>query len=196
MTSVPHSAPSRLTHTIATLYGHDDDTLLAWQRFCVQAAEALRAEHDSARLSTALQLAQDGAVTLADDGSATVDSGTQRYAIATDGACPCADAQQRGALCTHVLAVAIHRQAQRLLAPSAEAAPAAPQLTATRPAKAHPSTAWDVHEAPASACLKFRVGSLELLYTLRGIDDTELQRRMAATLPTLGFQALVAVFLR
>ena len=47
------------------------------------------------------------------------------------------------------------------------------------------SQAWDVHEAPASACFKFRVGNLELLYTLRGVDDTELQQRMTATLPTL-----------
>jgi len=42
-----------------------------------------------------------------------------------------------------------------------------------------------VHEAPASACFKFRVGTMELLYTLRGVDDAELQHRMTATLPTL-----------
>ena len=47
------------------------------------------------------------------------------------------------------------------------------------------SHAWDVHEAPASACFKFRVGNMELMYTLRGIDDDELQRRITATLPTL-----------
>jgi hypothetical protein len=47
------------------------------------------------------------------------------------------------------------------------------------------SNAWDVHEAPASACFKFRVGTMELMYTLRGIDDAELQRRITATLPTL-----------
>jgi len=58
-----------------------------------------------------------------------------------------------------------------LAAPSAPSAPV--------------SHAWDVHEAPASACFKFRVGTMELLYTLRGIDDAELQRRITATLPTL-----------
>jgi hypothetical protein len=42
-----------------------------------------------------------------------------------------------------------------------------------------------VHEAPASACFKFRVGTMELMYTLRGVDDVELQRRITATLPTL-----------
>jgi len=31
-----------LSHLTAALYGRDDDTLLAWQRFCAQAADALR----------------------------------------------------------------------------------------------------------------------------------------------------------
>src|SRR5262249_54847034 len=47
------------------------------------------------------------------------------------------------------------------------------------------SSAWHVHEAPASACFRCRVGAMELLYTLRGVDDAELQRRMTATLPTV-----------
>jgi hypothetical protein len=189
MTSLPHSAPARLTHTIATLFGHDDDTLLAWQRFCVQATDALRAAHDSTRLTTALALAQEGAVELEDDGLAVVTSGTTRYHVHADGTCDCPDAAHRGALCKHALAVLIHARAQALLAPSNAPESAAPQPAALpaprRPATARPSAAWDVHEAPASACLKFRVGTMELLYTLRGIDDAELQRRMAATLPSL-----------
>ena len=189
MTSLPHAAPSRMAQNIATLYGHDDDTLLAWQRFCVQAAEALRAAHDSARLSKALALAQDGHVTLHDDDSATVESHGTAYPVHPDGTCDCPDAEHRGALCKHVLAVLIHTRAQALLAPSPapEQAPAqaAEAPAATRPATARPSAAWDVHEAPASACLKFRVGTMELLYTLRGVDDAELQRRMTATLPAL-----------
>jgi hypothetical protein len=67
-----------MAQNIAALYGHDDDTLLAWQRFCVQATDALRAEHDSARLTKALTLAQDGAVEL-HDGFALVASGTAYY---------------------------------------------------------------------------------------------------------------------
>jgi hypothetical protein len=42
-----------------------------------------------------------------------------------------------------------------------------------------------VHEAPASACFRFRVGNLELMYTLRGIGDAELQARIKDTLPML-----------
>ncbi len=192
MSSLPHAVPTRLVHNIAALYGHDDDTLLAWQRFCVQAAEALRAEHDSARLTKALALAQDGAVALADDGGATVDSGTQRYAIAADGTCACADAQQRGALCKHVLAVAIHRQAQRLLAPEAAAPQPAEAPAAKRPAKARASAAWDVHEAPVSSCFKIRIGALEWTHTMRASADDELHRRVHAFLPA--FRDILAAF--
>jgi len=74
MTSLPHPVPSRTAHAIAALYGHDDDTLVAWQRACAQAAEALRGLHDEDRLRKALTLAQDGHVTLDDDGSASVES--------------------------------------------------------------------------------------------------------------------------
>jgi hypothetical protein len=49
--------PSRTAHAIAALYGHEDDTLLAWQRFCAQAAEVLRPQHDPERLTKALALA-------------------------------------------------------------------------------------------------------------------------------------------
>src|SRR4030095_14187055 len=55
--------------------------------------------------------------------------------------------------------------------------PAVPSAPASR--------TWQVTEAPASACFKFRVANMELMYTLRGIDDAELQRRITATLPTL-----------
>ena len=37
MSSLPHPVPSRMSHNIAVLFGHEDDTLIAWQRACVQA---------------------------------------------------------------------------------------------------------------------------------------------------------------
>jgi translation initiation factor IF-2 len=104
-------------------------------------------------------------------------------------------APHRTELCKHALAVELHRRALALLqgpaaepAPAPRPAPAAPSacLPAAPSAPSAPvSHAWDVHEAPASACFKFRVGTMELLYTLRGVDDAELQRRITATLPTL-----------
>jgi hypothetical protein len=178
-----------MTQNLAVLFGHADDTLVAWQRACVQAAEALRPQPDPERLAKALALAQDGHVVLEDDGSATVPgSGPQPYTLRA-GLCNCPDAQKRGLPCKHALAVQIHQQAVALLLPSTStppqqaAPPQAPQPK--RQARARSSAVWDVHEAPASACFKFRVGNMELMYTLRGIDDTELQRRITATLPTL-----------
>jgi len=123
----------------------------------------------------ALELVRADAVTLHADGSASVQSGKQTYTLAPD--CPCADAKHRTELCKHTLAVELHRRALALLDGTAPAPAALPSAPA--------SHAWDVHEAPASACFKFRVGTMELLYTLRGVDDAELQRRITATLPTL-----------
>ena len=65
MTSLPHPVPSRMAQNVAALYGHEDDTLVAWQRFCAQAAETLRPQHDPERLAKALALAQGGHVEVA-----------------------------------------------------------------------------------------------------------------------------------
>src|SRR5262245_49255841 len=160
--SVPHPVPSRLAQNVAALYGHEDDTLIAGQRFCAQAAEALRAQHDPERLSKALALVQGGHVALADDGYALVTSGTKRYQVQADGTCDCPDAQHRGVPCKHVLAVLIHARAQELVAPSpspAKAAAAAEPPAAPKPTrqpKPRHSAAWDVHEAPVSSCFKIR----------------------------------------
>ena len=183
-----------MAHDIAALYGKEDDTLLAWQRACAQAADTLRGTHDEDRLRKALQLAQDGHVTLEDDGFATVESRGKHYEMQADGACDRPDAQHRGTTCKHVLAVQIHSLASASLRPdgdhrhahSAEPTPTtdAPRGQGWQP-RPKTSARWDVHEAHASACFKFRVGGVELLYTLRGVDDAELVRRITATLPTL-----------
>jgi hypothetical protein len=199
MSSVPHPVPTRIAHNIAALFGHEDDTLVAWQRFCAQAAEALHAPHAGERLAKALALAQDGQVVLEDDGVATVTSGANHYTVQADGTCDCPDYATRGAPCKHVLAVLIHVKAQALLAPSASAAaqlPAAatpPPLapaSPTRQATPRSSAAWDVHEAPVSSCFKIRVGALEWTHTMRARDDAELQTRLQTFLPT--FRAITA----
>src|SRR5712691_4649563 len=115
MTSVPHPLPSRMTQNVAALFGHADDTLVAWQQACVQAAEALRPQPDPERLAKALALAQDGNVVLEDDGSATVQgSGPAPYTVRGE-LCDCPDAQKRGRPCKHALAVQIHQQAMAQL---------------------------------------------------------------------------------
>jgi hypothetical protein len=177
-----------------------------WQQAVTQVGEQLRAklrvEVLPERMRKALEFVHANAVTLQADGTASVQSGKQTYTLAPD--CPCADAKHRAELCKHALAVELHRRALAVLpGPAAEPAPAPspapeapspsqPAAAAALPLAALPtapsaaaSNAWDVHEAPASACFKFRVGTMELMYTLRGIDDAELQRRITATLPTL-----------
>jgi hypothetical protein len=200
----PPTPREHLTELIAELYGDQPTpTSLStagehWQQVVAQVEEQLRAKLRVAvlpeRLRKALELVGANAVTLQADGTASVQSGKQTYTLAPD--CPCADAKHRAELCKHALAVELHRRALALfhgtaaeLTPAAEPVPtpAAAPAAATPPAASSvpASRAWQVTEAPASACFKFRVGNMELLYTLRGIDDAELQRRMTATLPTL-----------
>jgi hypothetical protein len=189
MSTVPHAVPSRITHNVAALFGHSDDTLIAWQQACVHAANALQPPPDPERLAKALALAQNGAVALDDDGAALVTSGGMRYHLDADGTCHCPDVQHRGAPCKHQLAMHIHQQAAALLAPSASGA-AQPAAPAKRQARTRRSAAWDVHEAPVSSCFKIRVGALEWTHTIRGSEDAELQTRLQAFLPT--FRAIAA----
>ena len=125
MSSLPHPVPSRMAQNVAALFGHDDDTLIAWQRFCAQAAEALRPQHDPERLAKALALAQGGHVEVEDDGFAVVTSDTKLYHVQADGSCDCLDYQNRRTPYKHVVAVLIHARAHELVAPSPAKAPAA-----------------------------------------------------------------------
>jgi len=184
--------PSRLSVLTAELYGREDDTLIAWQRTCTQISGMLEAHHAGERLSKTLALAQAGAVTL-EEGCALVKSASAdvHYEVRPDGSCNCPDAKKHGVPYKHALAVIIHSRAIELLEPvSVAAAPAAPPTPATtalprrgrpalRSAPAVPtSAAWQVHEAPTSACFKWRIGQNELLYTFRGIDDAEVLERL------------------
>ena len=188
MSTLAHALPSRMTHNVAALFGHSDDTLVAWQQACAHAAEVLRPQPDPERLAKALALAQDGAVRIEDDGDALVTSGDARYLVRANGTCLCPDAQHRGAPCKHVLAVQIHQQATASLAPNASAAtpraatpPALPDPT--RQDRLPSADRWAVTEAPASCCLRLRVGELEILYTMRDISDAELTSRVQHLVP-------------
>jgi hypothetical protein len=189
-----------MAQNVAALYGHEDETLVAWQRFCAQATEALRPQPDPERLTKALALAQGGHVEVEDDGFAVVTSGTKLYHIQADGTCDCPDSQHRGTPCKHVLAVLIHARAQELVAPSPSPAPPAAGASTpaqaptptkpTRQGKPRHSAAWDVHEAPVSSCFKIRVGAFEWTHTMRATDDAELHTRVQAFVPT--FREVVA----
>jgi hypothetical protein len=159
------------------------------QQAALQAVEQLQEQADLPvthdRLTKALDLVLSNAVALYQDNTASVRSGNRSYTVA-NCSCSCADAKQRGACCKHQLAVEIHRRAAALLQDAPRTATAGkPEAAPVVPRSAPASAQWDVHEAPTSACFKFRVHTMELTYTFRGVDDAELQGRIAETLPML-----------
>ena len=178
-----------------------------WQDAVTQVGEQLRVklrvEALPDRLHKALALVLAHAVTLYPDGTASVQSGTQTYHLAPEF--PCADATHRIEFCKHTIAVELHRRALVLLAdtapasgptataaptgaassPSAQAPPAAtpPAAADTRQERLPSADRWDVNEAPASCCLRLRVGDLEILYTMRDVSDAELTSRVQHLVP-------------
>lgn len=195
MSSVQHPVPSRLSHLTAEIYGREDDTLIAWQRACAQAAETRRGQHDDERLRKALTLAQNGHVELGAAGAAVVTSGQTPYHVQADVSCTCPDFARRRVTCKHLLAVQLHQDALALLwvpeepltAPLPGAEP--PRAWMPPPAPSAPTAraaaAWDVHEAQTSACVRVRIGDMEVTYTIRGTSDDEVIDRLDATLQRL-----------
>jgi hypothetical protein len=140
-----------------------------------------------------LELAQRGAVTLPEDGedlSAVVRSGNNVYQVDTRLlTCPCADYQKHLQACKHILAVEVHLGALGLLPPDAPEPAAAEAPTPVQdpaPMTPAPSTAsWPISEAPASLNIKLKIGNMELMLTMRDVDDLKLQRRATMSLPWL-----------
>jgi hypothetical protein len=222
MTSLAYTPAARepLTTLVTELFGDqptpasplptsDHTAETHWQDAVTQVGEQLRVklrvEVLPDRLHKALALVLAHAVTLHPDGTASVQSGKQTSRLAPD--CPCTDATQRAELCTHTLAVELHRRALALLAgttpashataagaaattgpvlpPSADAPPAAapPAAEDTRQDRLPSADRWEVTEAPASCCLRLRVGELEILYTMRDVTDAELTSRVQHLVP-------------
>src|SRR5207237_8400590 len=88
-----------------------------------------------------------------------------------------------------VLAVQIHQPAPAQLELSASAVPpraAAPQRVPTpdtHQGRLPSADRWDVNEAPASCCVRLRIGELELMYTMRDVSDAELTSRVQHLVP-------------
>src|SRR5262245_7996483 len=199
-TTVSQPIPPTQAHAIADLTGYEDAVTLRWQQACVQAANTLTALPNGRyvtvrmeRMRQGLELAQRGAVTLPEEGeqfSAVVRSGNNVYQVDTRLlTCPCADYQKHLQACKHLLAAEIHLGALGLVPPDAPA-PAAAEEPA--PVKASvsmapvPSTAsWPISEAPASLNIKLKIGNMELMLTMRDVDDLKLQRRATMSLPWL-----------
>jgi hypothetical protein len=197
--NVSHPLPSAQAHAIADLTGYEDAATLRWQQACVQAANTLTALPNGRygnvrmeRMRQGLELAQRGAVTLPDDGqdlSAVVRSGSNLYQIDMRLlTCTCADYQKHLQACKHLLAAEIHTGALGLSGRAEEplTPPATESAMHTSLPPAAPCTAtWPISEAPASLNIKLKVGNMELMYTMRDVDDLKLQRRATMSLPWL-----------
>ena len=205
MATVPQTPATRepFTTLVAALYGDQPAPATQppadrrtsderWHDAVTHVGEQLRAKLRvdilPERQHKALALVLAHAVTLHPDSSASVQSGQQVYTLAPD--CPCADAVHRTALCKHALAVELHRRALALLDDTARApVSSTTALAAAAPAE-HPgqerlpsADRWAVNEAPASCCLRLRVGELEILYTMRDVSDAELTSRVQHLMP-------------
>src|SRR5215510_16071590 len=198
-TTVSHPIPSAQAQAIADLTGYEDAATLRWQQACVQAANTLTALPNGRyvnvrmeRMRQGLELAQRGAVSLPDDGenlSAVVRSGHNVYQVDTHLlTCSCADYQKHLQACKHLLAVEVHLGALGLAAPvpGSSAAAATAAVEEVVKTAAVPSTAgWPISEAPASLNIKLKIGNMELMLTMRDVDDLKLQRRATLSLSWL-----------
>jgi hypothetical protein len=198
-TTVSHPIPSAQAQAIADLTGYEDAATLRWQQACVQAANTLTALPNGRyvtvrmeRMRQGLELAQRGAVTLPEDGeqfSAVVRSGNNVYQVDTRLlTCPCADYQKHLQACKHLLAAEIHMgalglagHAEELLNPPATE----PAINTSLPPAAPTTASWPISEAPASLNIKLKIGNMELMLTMRDVDDLKLQRRATMSLPWL-----------
>lgn len=153
-----------------------------------QAAATLDRPEVGDRLQKAMDFVLTGAVTLHDDGTATVKSGSHSYHI--NGACLCQDSEKRSKYCKHFLAVQLFKRTlERLHQPTNGATnqptPQAPQEPRPEAPQTPQSAAWQVQEAPASCCLKWQIGGLEMMYTMRDVDDEKLFARVGRILPRI-----------
>src|SRR6266568_3488919 len=198
-TTVSHPLPSAQAQAIADLTGYEDAATLRWQQACVQAANTLTALPNGRyvtvrmeRMRQGLELAQRGAVSLPEDGeelSAVVRSGSNLYQVDTRLlTCTCADYQKHLQACKHLLAAEIHLGALGLAGRAEEplnSAATEPAITTSLPPAAPTTASWPISEAPASLNIKLKVGNMELMFTMRDVDDLKLQRRATMSLPWL-----------
>ena len=198
-TTISHPSPTTQAQAIADLTGYEDAATLRWQQACVQAANTLTALPNGRyvnvrmeRMRQGLELAQRGAVTLPEEGeelSAVVRSGNTLYQIDMRLlTCTCADYQKHLQACKHLLAAEIHTGALGLAGHAEEPLnpPATePAINTSLPPAAPTTATWPISEAPASLNIKLKIGNMELMLTMRDVDDLKLQRRATMSLPWL-----------
>src|SRR4029453_4091675 len=60
-----------------------------------------------------------------------------------------------------------------------------PAINTSLPLAAPTTASWPISEAPASPNIQLKVGNMQLMYTMRDVDDLKLQRRATMALPWL-----------
>ena len=159
---------SQTLQSIQELYGADFHLALA------QTAAAMVNPAHGDRLRKAMDFVRSGAVTLHDDGTATVNSNGHPYEIVDE--CPCEDSRKRSPYCKHYLAVQLVQRTRERLG-QGHNGNGAQNGSSVRPAPVR-SQAWAVNEAPASCCLKFQIDGIKIMYTMRDVDDHALFPRV------------------
>jgi len=159
---------SQTLQSIQDLYGADFHLALA------QTAATMANPAHGDRLRKAMDFVRRGAVTLHGDGTATVTSNGHPYEIIDE--CPCEDSHRRSPYCKHYLAVQLVQRTMKRLGQNHNGNGTQDVSNATPlPVR---SQAWAVNEAPAACCLKFKLDGIEIMYTLRDVDDHTLFPRV------------------
>jgi len=166
---------SQTLQSIQDLYGADFHLALA------QTAATMANPAHGDRLRKAMDFVRSGAVTLHVDGTATVTSNGHPYEIVDE--CPCEDSRKRSPYCKHYLAVQLVQRTMERLG-QGHKGNGTQDLSSVTPTPAR-SQAWAVNEAPASCCLKFKIDSIEIMYTMRDVDDHALFPRVKQMLTRL-----------
>ena len=151
------------------------------ERVLDQTAAAMANPAYGNRLRLAKELVRHGAVTLNYDGTASVVSKDHTYDI--NQTCTCEDSRLRSPYCKHVLAAQLLHRLTQQLGP-AQNGGGRPEGTSAPPAPATSQT-WAVNEAAASCCLKFKIDGIEVMYTMRDVDDRALFPRVKQMLARL-----------
>ena len=169
------STVSETNPSLQATTGHD------FQRALDQAAATMANPAYGNRLRLAKELVRHGAVTLNDNGTATVVSNDHTYDLTH--ACTCEDSRMRSPYCKHVLAVQLLSRINWQLRSGQNGRNSQDDVNA--PSTPVRSQAWAVHEAPASCCLKFKIDGIDIMYTMRDVDDNALFPRVKQLLTRL-----------
>jgi hypothetical protein len=160
----------------------------AWRKAVADVAERARAAlpECNGRVESAVKLVLAGDVTLHDDGTATVASGSEPETTYTvNGTCACPDFVKapHGGMCKHRIAYGLALRAQQLVSQKVQALDSqAEQPEASQPAATPPVASVGLPEAPASANCYIDLHGRKVQVTLRGTDENEVLAKMARLL--------------